>query len=85
MHKKIGILGGMSPESTIEYYQYITRAYTERFGDYGYPFAFETIRRVEAAGFELYQRFGNLWVYTLNFRRDASPWYPGGREQEGPE
>jgi len=37
MHKKIGILGGMSPESTVEYYQYITRAYTERFGDYGYP------------------------------------------------
>jgi aspartate racemase len=37
MHKKIGILGGMSPESTVEYYQYITHAYTERFGDYGYP------------------------------------------------
>jgi aspartate racemase len=37
MHKKIGILGGMSPESTAEYYQYITRTYTERFGDYGYP------------------------------------------------
>ncbi len=27
----------MSPESTVEYYQYITRTYTERFGDYGYP------------------------------------------------
>jgi aspartate racemase len=37
MHKKIGILGGMSPESTAEYYQYITRTYTKRFGDYGYP------------------------------------------------
>lgn len=37
MHKKIGILGGMSPESTIEYYQRITRAYTGQFGDYGYP------------------------------------------------
>jgi len=36
-HKKIGILGGMSPESTAEYYQFITRRYTERFGDYGYP------------------------------------------------
>ena len=30
MHKKIGILGGMSPESTIEYYQHITHRYTER-------------------------------------------------------
>ena len=37
MHKKIGILGGMSPESTSEYYEYITHTYTERFGDYGYP------------------------------------------------
>ena len=36
-HKRIGILGGMSPESTVAYYEYITRSYTERFGDYGYP------------------------------------------------
>ncbi len=35
--KTIGILGGMSPESTVAYYEYITRTYTERFGDYGYP------------------------------------------------
>ncbi len=37
MHKRIGILGGMSPESTITYYEHITRKYTEQFGDYGYP------------------------------------------------
>jgi len=37
MHKRIGILGGMSPESTIAYYEHITRTYTERYGDYGYP------------------------------------------------
>jgi aspartate racemase len=37
MHKRIGILGGMSPESTAAYYEYITRTYTERYGDYGYP------------------------------------------------
>jgi len=37
MHKVIGILGGMSPESTIAYYEYITRTYTQRYGDYGYP------------------------------------------------
>jgi aspartate racemase len=37
MHRRIGILGGMSPESTVEYYHYITRTYTERYGDYGYP------------------------------------------------
>jgi aspartate racemase len=37
MHKRIGILGGLSPESTVHYYEHITRAYVERFGDYGYP------------------------------------------------
>lgn len=37
MHKTIGILGGMSPESTVTYYEYITRTYTQRFGDFGYP------------------------------------------------
>jgi aspartate racemase len=37
MHKRIGILGGMSPESTIAYYEYITRTYTARYGGYGYP------------------------------------------------
>ena len=35
--KKIGILGGMSPESTTLYYEHITRTYTARHGDYGYP------------------------------------------------
>jgi SAM-dependent methyltransferase len=51
---------------------------TEEFFDPDYPFAFETVRRVEAAGFKLDRRFGNFWVYTLNFRRDAA-------QQEGPE
>ena len=37
MHKRIGILGGMSPESTVAYYEYITRTYIQRFGDHGYP------------------------------------------------
>jgi aspartate racemase len=37
VHRRIGILGGMSPESTVTYYEHITRTYTERYGDYGYP------------------------------------------------
>jgi aspartate racemase len=37
LHKKIGILGGLSPESTATYYEYITREYTRRYGNYGYP------------------------------------------------
>lgn len=35
--KKIGILGGLGPESTIEYYRLITRRYYELRGDYNYP------------------------------------------------
>jgi aspartate racemase len=35
--KRIGIVGGLSPESTIYYYKYITHRYTQQFGDYGYP------------------------------------------------
>jgi aspartate racemase len=35
--KKIGILGGMSPESTTLYCEHITRTYTAQYGDYGYP------------------------------------------------
>lgn len=37
MHKTIGILGGMTPESTSTYYEHITRTYVRRFGDYGFP------------------------------------------------
>lgn len=37
MKKKIGIVGGLSPESTASYYLYITRTYAERFGGCDYP------------------------------------------------
>ncbi|MGD2142230.1 MAG: amino acid racemase [Candidatus Bathyarchaeota archaeon] len=37
MYKRIGILGGMTPESTVSYYQHIFRHYEELFGDLGYP------------------------------------------------
>ncbi|MFH1905466.1 MAG: amino acid racemase [bacterium] len=35
--KKIGILGGLGPESTIAYYEYITCEYYRRYGNYAYP------------------------------------------------
>ena len=35
--KTIGILGGLGPESTISYYEYITRKYYDLRGDYAYP------------------------------------------------
>jgi SAM-dependent methyltransferase len=44
---------------------------TEEFPDPDYLFAFETIQRVEAARFRLERRFGNFFLYTLNFREQA--------------
>jgi len=55
MHKKIGILGGMSPESTVAYYEYITRTHTVRCGDYSYP---EII--IYSVCFQDYVDWGNL-------------------------
>jgi len=37
MHQRIGILGGMTAESTVTYYLHIVRAYRREFGDHGYP------------------------------------------------
>jgi len=35
--KRLGILGGVSPESTVSYYLRMTREYARRYGDYSYP------------------------------------------------
>src|SRR5579884_3748963 len=35
--KRIGILGGLSAESTALFYNTLTRLYVEQFGDTGYP------------------------------------------------
>jgi aspartate racemase len=37
MYKRIGIIGGLSPESTVLYYQHIVRRYYELFGNHSYP------------------------------------------------
>ncbi|MBN2336610.1 aspartate/glutamate racemase family protein [Candidatus Bathyarchaeota archaeon] len=37
MYKKIGILGGLTPESTVTYYMHIVHRYHELHGDHGYP------------------------------------------------
>ena len=44
---------------------------TAEFMDPDYWFPAETIRQLRAAGFTLVERFGNLWCYTLNFRKVA--------------
>jgi hypothetical protein len=42
---------------------------TEEFYDPDYLCLPETVRLVEAAGFRLEVRFGNVLVYTANFRK----------------
>jgi ubiquinone/menaquinone biosynthesis C-methylase UbiE len=42
---------------------------TEEFLDPDYPLARTTVRWAEEAGFELAERHGNWWRYTLNFRK----------------
>ncbi len=42
---------------------------SEDFLDPDYPFRSETIRLVKGAGYTLYQGFGGVWLYTLNFRK----------------
>lgn len=42
---------------------------TEEFLDPDYPRAQTTIQRAQSAGFELEERHGNWWAYTLNFRK----------------
>jgi ubiquinone/menaquinone biosynthesis C-methylase UbiE len=42
---------------------------TEEFLDPDYPRRKTSIAWAEAAGFEMTERFGNAWVYTLNFQK----------------
>jgi len=37
MHKRIGILGGLTPESTVPYYLHIIHRYEQLYGDHSYP------------------------------------------------
>jgi SAM-dependent methyltransferase len=48
-----------------------TLSVTEEFLDPDYPLARTTIRWAEVAGFELTERRGNWFVYTLNFQKPA--------------
>jgi ubiquinone/menaquinone biosynthesis C-methylase UbiE len=44
---------------------------TEEFLDPDYPLPQTTVRWASEAGFELVERHGNWWAYTLNFRRST--------------
>jgi ubiquinone/menaquinone biosynthesis C-methylase UbiE len=45
---------------------------TEDFMDPDYPLPQTTTRWAETAGFQLAERHGNWWLYTLNFQRPAA-------------
>jgi ubiquinone/menaquinone biosynthesis C-methylase UbiE len=44
---------------------------TEDFLDPDYLFEFETKKLVKKAGFTIAKRFGNVWHYTIHFRKDT--------------
>ena len=54
MHKRIGILGGLTPESTITYYMHIVHRYHELYGDHGYPETF-----INGVSFQKYEDWMN--------------------------
>lgn len=35
--KRMGLIGGLSPESTVHYYQFLCREYNQRFGELNFP------------------------------------------------
>ncbi len=63
MHKKIGIIGGLSPESTASYYLHITRSFVEKFGNYSYPEII--IYSVNLENYHLW-RAANRWDLITN-------------------
>lgn len=60
MKKKIGIVGGLSPESTVSYYLHITRNYAEKYGNYDYP---EII--IYSANLEKYHKWRSIDRWDL--------------------
>ena len=63
MPKKIGIVGGLSPESTVTYYRYLTRKYAEIFGGSTFP---EIV--IYSVNLEEYHKLrnGNRWDLIAN-------------------
>ena len=78
MYKRIGILGGLSPESTTIYYEYITRTYRERFGDHGYPEIL--IFSVSFQGFMDWMREGRWDLITEKIVEGMTHLHRGGAD-----
>jgi aspartate racemase len=73
--KRIGILGGMSAESTAHYYHYITRTYTDRFGDYAYPeiliYSVSFQRFADWSDAEAWDKIGTELAWSARVLEDA--------------
>jgi len=78
LYKRIGILGGLSPESTTIYYEYITRTYRERFGDHGYPEIL--IFSVSFQGFMDWMREGRWDLITEKIVEGMTHLHRGGAD-----
>jgi aspartate racemase len=76
--KRIGILGGVSPESSVSYYLRITREYTSRFGDYGYPEIL--IHSVSFQRFVDWQKTGNWDAMAAEMIRTFHSLSAGGAD-----
>ena len=76
--KRIGIFGGTSPESTVEYYRRLTRQYVERYGDHAYP---EIL--IHSVSFQQYidwMRSGDWQALAEGIRQGLSILAKGGAE-----
>jgi ubiquinone/menaquinone biosynthesis C-methylase UbiE/pimeloyl-ACP methyl ester carboxylesterase len=56
---------------------------TEEFLDPDYPLPAETVQRAQAAGYTLDHRFGNWWIYTINFKNSQETREKQRIENEG--
>ncbi len=73
--KRMGILGGVSAESTTTYYLTTTRECIHRFGDTGYP---EILISVSFAPYAALQHVGRWSELAAEMGEGSGPWL--GRE-----
>lgn len=69
--KHIGIVGGLSPESTIEYYQIICREFNKKFGELNFPqITIRSINLEELVGLFKKNQWDKVATIILNAVRD---------------
>ena len=78
-YKRIGVLGGMSPETTVEFYHSIIREHFNDHGDYAYPEVvifsvnFKRIIDLQESGNRAINRFASAVAGALADERTLAP------------